>query len=104
MTTETTTIVVPTAALIDAARDLNEYVVSLDRIFSRLGTGDYPDSILTDYMVQRRVPQRLAQLRRLVCDALEDAVGAEETERIAEEAYAYEDPVADPTTEPDPQP
>ncbi len=89
---ENTTVVLSSADLVEAVRDLNEYVVCLDRIFSRLGTGEYPDSILTDYLVERRVPQRLAWLRRIVSDAFEESVGADEIERIAEEAYAYTDP------------
>jgi len=89
---ENTTVVLLTTDLVEAARDLNEYVVCLDRIFSRLGTGEYPDSILTDYLVGRRVPQRLARLRETVFDALEASVGADEAERIAEESYVYKDP------------
>jgi hypothetical protein len=81
-----------TEDMIDAARDLNEYVVCLDRIFSRLGTEDHDPEILANYLVQHRVPQRLAHLREKVFDALDQAVGAEESERIAEESYFYQDP------------
>ena len=75
-----------------AARDLNEYVVCLDRIFSRLGTGAYGDEILTAYMIQRDVMPRLARLREKIFDALEEVIGPEESERIAEESYVYRDP------------
>jgi hypothetical protein len=85
-------VVLPTEVVIDAARDLNEYVVCLDRIFSRLGTGNYDPEILANYLVEHRVSQRLAQLREKVFDALDEAVGAEESERIAEESYFYQDP------------
>jgi hypothetical protein len=77
---------------IEAAKDLNEYVVCLDRIFSRLGTGDYGDEILIDYLVQRDVMRRLARLREKIFDALDEVIGPEESERIAEESYVYQDP------------
>ncbi|MFC1430091.1 hypothetical protein ACEZDB_05390 [Streptacidiphilus sp. N1-3] len=83
---------IPLAEVIEAARDLNEYVVCFDRIFSRLATGDYSQEILADYLVDREVRQRIARLREQMFDALEASVGAEEAERIAEEAYFYEDP------------
>ncbi|MER5890525.1 hypothetical protein ABT160_42430 [Streptomyces sp. NPDC001941] len=89
---EPQTVKIPLNVAIDAARDLNEYVVSLDRIFSRLGTGEYDERILSDYVVDRRVLQRIAALRAHVFDALEEVVGAEKAEEIAEESYTYTDP------------
>lgn len=90
---EAPSVKIPLADAIEAAKDLNEYVVCLDRIFSRLGTGEYRPEILADYMADRQVMQRLARLREKVFDALEVAIGIDEAEKVAEEAYFYEDPV-----------
>lgn len=83
---------IPLADAIEAAKDLNEYVVCFDRIFSRLGTGEYRPEILADYMVDRKVMQRIARLREKVFEALETVIGVDEAEKLAEEAYFYEDP------------
>jgi hypothetical protein len=82
--------------MIDALRDLNEYVVCLDRIGSRLATGDYDFRILSDYIIDRKVAPRLAGLRRKIADALEATIGVEATDLIAEESYAYQDPRPSP--------
>jgi hypothetical protein len=71
-------------------RDLEEYVVSLDRIISRIGSGIDP-AILVDYLAERRVPARLASVRELLGDKLEAEIGEEELEIIAESAFRYSD-------------
>ncbi|MFG5717970.1 hypothetical protein [Streptomyces murinus] len=72
-------------------RDLEEYVVSLDRILSRLATGADP-AILADYPVDRRVAARPARARGTVGDALEAVIGAEALEDIAEGVFRYSGP------------
>ncbi|MBT2472335.1 hypothetical protein J7E97_31930 [Streptomyces sp. ISL-66] len=79
------------ADAIQATRDLNEYVVSLDRILSRIGTGGKDPEILCDYVVDRKVMRRLANLRNVICTALEQQLGADAVDEIAEEAYFYTD-------------
>jgi hypothetical protein len=79
---------------LDVARslylDLEEYVVSLDRILSRIGAGASPD-ILLGYVVDRRLFQRIAEARGAVGDALEAVVGESQMESMAEGAYRYSD-------------
>ncbi|MER6051038.1 hypothetical protein ABT168_26900 [Streptomyces sp. NPDC001793] len=73
-----------------AFQDLEEFVVSLDRILSRIGAGADP-VILVDYLAERRVPARLAHLRGLFGDLLESAIGAEAVEEMAQEGFVYSD-------------
>ncbi|MCE3033137.1 MULTISPECIES: hypothetical protein [Streptomyces] len=72
-------------------RDLEEYVVSLDRILSRLAAGADP-AFLADYPVDRRVAARPARARGTVGDALEAVIGAEALEDIAEGVFRYSGP------------
>ncbi|YCK33569.1 hypothetical protein ACNF49_05575 [Actinomadura sp. ATCC 39365] len=69
--------------------DLEEFVVSLDRIRSRIAFADASPQILVDYMVDRELFQRLARARGLVGDAVEAVIGAARLEEIAEEGYVY---------------
>ena len=70
--------------------DAEEYVVSLDRILSRIGAGRDPE-ILLNYVVDRQVFQRIAHARQVLAGALEEVVGVDEVERIAESRYRYHD-------------
>ena len=79
------------ADAVEALRDLNEYVVSLDRILSRIGTGGHDPEILLDYVVDRNVMHRLAHLREVVGAALDAVSGKEEADQIAESSYRYTD-------------
>lgn len=79
-------------SLIQFALDLNEYVVCLDRIMSRLGTGQYSPQILADYISGRDVMYRMALLREFVCDSLEEKIGSEAMEELMENGYFYQDP------------
>lgn len=81
-------------SLVRFAQDLNEYVVCLDRIMSRLGTGQYSSQILVDYIVDRNVLRRIALLRTSICDALEEKIGSEAMDELMEAAYFYQDPPA----------
>ena len=69
-------------------RDLEEYVVSLDRIISRIGSGADP-VIIVDYLADHRVLPRLAHARELLGDKLEAIVGEEQLEAIAESVFKY---------------
>ncbi|OHV34178.1 hypothetical protein BCD49_24935 [Pseudofrankia sp. EUN1h] len=79
------------ADAISAFRDLNEFVVSLDRIGSRIGGGNNSPDILYGYIVSHDVGPRLARLRRMLGDALESAIGEDEVDRIGESSYFYTD-------------
>jgi hypothetical protein len=71
--------------------DLEEFVVSLDRILSRIGRGADPE-ILVDFFVERRVFQRLALARRDVTEAVEQYVDSAVLDELAESGYKYTDP------------
>ncbi|MDH6629142.1 hypothetical protein M2271_006978 [Streptomyces sp. LBL] len=74
----------------DLFRDLEEYVVSLDRVLSRIGAGEDP-RILLEYVVEHGLPARLARAREFVGDSLEKVIGAEAVEEIAEQVEGYRD-------------
>ncbi|MBT2415241.1 hypothetical protein J7I94_32680 [Streptomyces sp. ISL-12] len=84
------TISVELAGFTGLFRDLEEYVVSLDRVLSRIGAGEDP-RILLEYVVEYGLPSRLAQAREFVGDSLERVIGAEALEEIAEQVEAYRD-------------
>ncbi|WP_326566305.1 hypothetical protein VSH64_31085 [Amycolatopsis rhabdoformis] len=79
---------VPTADLVRVFGDLEELVVSLDRIMSRIGSGADPQ-ILVDYLVDRSLFPRLARARGDLGDALAASLGEAEVERIAEGKYWF---------------
>lgn len=76
---------------IKVATDLNEFVVAFDRIFSRIAFGEASADLLVSFMSERNVRQRLAAARSAVFDALEQAIGQEAADRIAEEGYRHFD-------------
>ncbi|MEW2303823.1 hypothetical protein AB0958_28305 [Streptomyces sp. NPDC006655] len=78
------------AGFTDLFRDLEEYVVSLDRVLSRIGAGADP-RVLLDYVVEYEIPARLARAREFVGNSLEEAIGAEALEEIAEQVEGYRD-------------
>lgn len=86
----TQNISVELAGFTDLFRDLEGYVVSLDRILSRIGAGEDP-RILVNYVVEYGLPARLAQAREFVGDSLEHVIGAEALEEIAEQVEVYGD-------------
>ncbi|WP_369233804.1 hypothetical protein AB5J56_18210 [Streptomyces sp. R21] len=71
-------------------QDLEEYVVSLDRVLSRIGAGEDP-RILLEYVVEYGLPARLARARGFVGDSLEEIIGAAALEEIAEQVEGYRD-------------
>ncbi|WP_241842174.1 hypothetical protein [Pseudofrankia sp. BMG5.36] len=78
------------ADAVNAFRDLNELVVSFDRIGSRIGNGRNP-AILYGYVVDHDVTPRLARLREILGEALEEALSEEEVDQIGESSYFYTD-------------
>ncbi|MEU4652772.1 hypothetical protein AB0G32_02280 [Streptomyces sp. NPDC023723] len=74
----------------DLFRDLEEYVVSLDRVLSRIGAGEDPLT-LVNYVVEYKLPARLARAREFVGDSLEHVIGAQALEEMAEQVEAYSD-------------
>ncbi|MFF8974058.1 hypothetical protein [Streptomyces sp. NPDC014995] len=84
----TQSIQVDLAGFTELFRDLEEYVVSLDRVLSRIGAGEDPN-ILVEYVVEHSLPARLARAREFVGDSLENVIGAEALEKIAEQVEGY---------------
>ncbi|GIJ33145.1 hypothetical protein [Micromonospora sediminimaris] len=60
---------------IQIATDLNEFVVAFDQILSRIAFGEANSDLLTSYLSERNVRQRLASARSAIFDALEQVVG-----------------------------
>jgi hypothetical protein len=89
MSTEEREVSLPLAAAIELFRDMEEFVVSLDRIRSRIAFGQASPHIMMDYMVEREMFQRLAKARRVLSDLLEPVIGEEALEEIAEDTYVY---------------
>lgn len=78
--------------LVDALRllaDVNEFVVSLDRIRSRIAFGGADPQILVDYVVDREVFQRLAEARRRLVEMVVPVIGEDGLEEIGESGYVY---------------
>ncbi|WP_189944449.1 hypothetical protein [Streptomyces aurantiogriseus] len=71
-------------------QDLEECVVSLDRVLSRIAAGEDP-RILLEYVVEYGLPTRLARAREFVGDSLEKVIGAEALEGIAEQVDGCRD-------------
>lgn len=89
--TEEATVAVPVADLLGAVRDLEEYVISLDRILSRVNFGGDP-AILVSYVAERDVFRRVAHARQRLSELLEPVVGEEKMDQAAADAYVYTDP------------
>ena len=77
---------------IQVATDLNEFVVALDQIFSRIAFGQANSDLLMSYISERNVPQRLASARSTTSSTLsEPVIGQEASDRIGEEGYRHFD-------------
>lgn len=81
---------IPLADAMELFRDMQEFVVSLDRIRSRIAFGADPQ-ILVDYVVDREVFQRLAKARGLFADLVASEIGEEQMEEMAEAVPVYPD-------------
>ena len=88
-------VAIPLDRAVEVARLLESIVVSLDRIGSREADGDADVHTLDRYITEWLVAPRLARARTLLWDAIEEVIGAEETEAIAESAPRFPDPVPD---------
>lgn len=88
MNSEETRVSLPLTEAVELFCDLEEFVVSLDRILSRIDYGANSD-ILLDYLVNRQVFQRLARARELLGDLVESAIGEERVDDLAEGVYRY---------------
>lgn len=88
MTLDNSEVSLPLADAIELFCEMEEFVVSFDRISSRITWGA-DEQILTDYIVDRKVFPRLAKVRGRLADLVETAIGAERLEEIAEGVYAY---------------
>lgn len=78
---------IPLDRAVTAARDLNELVVSLDRIMSRIASDTNDPVILAQYVADQRVIYRIAWVRSEIFDALEKVVGVRRADEIAEEGH-----------------
>jgi hypothetical protein len=78
-------LMLPLQAGIRLAGDLNELVVSFDRIFSRMAFGTGGPELLVEYMNDRDMQARIAAARELVFDALEVVIGP----KAAENGYRH---------------
>ncbi|GAA0613517.1 hypothetical protein HPO96_26740 [Kribbella sandramycini] len=87
---ERTSVEVPLEDLLSVFGDLEEYVVSLDRILSRVSFGGDP-AVLVGYVADRDVFRRVAFARRRLTELLEPVVDPEVLDRVAGEAYIYSD-------------
>ncbi|MFE6506351.1 hypothetical protein ACFVDI_02070 [Nocardioides sp. NPDC057767] len=70
--------------------DLNEWVVSFDRIGSRIADG-YDPQIQDEYVTKSDMTRRLAKHRRLIGELVEAAIGADRLEELAESTPVYGD-------------
>ncbi|WP_225801396.1 hypothetical protein [Streptomyces sp. NK15101] len=84
------TVPVEMEGFVELFRDLEEYVISFDRILSRIGAGQDP-RILLEYVVENGLRARLARARGFVGDSLEEVIGAEALEDIADQVEGYRD-------------
>lgn len=85
------TVPVDIKVLVQLFLDTEEYVVSLDRILSRIGSGSDP-KILVEYIVARDVFARLGRAREELGELLDSIYGSNEVDEIAEKAFRYVDP------------
>lgn len=70
--------------------DIEEYLICLDRILSRIDFGGDP-KILYDYVVDRQLFKRIAHSREVLGNSLAQVIGESEVEVIAENIYKYTD-------------
>lgn len=74
----------PLAEAVEVLCDLNEFVVSLDRIGSRQAGGDADDETAGRFVAEWDLARRLARARSLLAKALDEQLTAAENARIDE--------------------
>ncbi|WP_418959536.1 hypothetical protein [Streptomyces tritici] len=81
-TGETREIRIPLDEAVAVLRDLNEFVVSLDRLGSRMASGAADEHTLGRFVVEWDVARRLSHARHVISTALDGQLSAEENARI----------------------
>ncbi|MEU9108098.1 hypothetical protein AB0D54_27935 [Streptomyces xanthophaeus] len=82
--------------------DLNEFVVSLDRLLSRWGSGTADECTVGNFVSDWNVLPRLARARQVISVALDEQLSEEENREIddlAEQGRFYTDNVGYPSPE-----
>ncbi|MFI5588676.1 hypothetical protein ACIA5G_26730 [Amycolatopsis sp. NPDC051758] len=74
----------PLDEAVEVLCDLNEFVVSLDRIGSRRAGGDAEDTTVGRFVAEWDLARRLARARGVLSKALDDQLTAAENARIDE--------------------
>ncbi|MFD9409773.1 hypothetical protein ACFWBN_22540 [Streptomyces sp. NPDC059989] len=69
---------IPLDQAVAVVQDLNEFVVSLDRLRSRLGSGTADESTVGRFILDWDVLRRLAEIRRVIDVALDAQLSEEE--------------------------
>ncbi|MFJ4890268.1 hypothetical protein ACIP5U_09955 [Streptomyces sp. NPDC088788] len=72
----------PLDDVLTVLRDLNEFVVSLDRIGARQASGTADDSTVGAFVTEWDVARRLARARRVIGVALDAQLSTEENAEI----------------------
>jgi len=72
----------PLDEAVEVLRDLNEFVVSLDRLGSRQADGAADERAIGTFVVDRDVARRLSRARRVISVALDEQLTPEENAEI----------------------
>lgn len=73
---------IPLDEAVAVLRDLNEFVVSLDRLGSREASGTADDSTVGRFVADWDVARRLAHARRVISVALDEQLSEEDNAAI----------------------
>lgn len=73
---------IPLTEVVTALQDLNEFVVSLDRIGSRQASGTADEYTVGKFIADWDVAQRLARARRVISVALDAQLSEEDNAEI----------------------
>ncbi|MEV0269693.1 hypothetical protein AB0H43_13005 [Hamadaea sp. NPDC050747] len=84
---------IPLTRAIEAARDLENIVISLDRIGSHIGSGTADAQTLDRFMTEWLVGPRLSRVRMDLWNAVAREIGEEAVEEIAEAVPCFPEPV-----------
>jgi hypothetical protein len=86
---------IPLDRAVEAASLLESIVISLDRIGSRIASGDADAHTLDRFMTEWLVGPRLSQARFVLWDAIAEVLGEQTVEEIAESTPGFSDPIPD---------
>ncbi|MEV5571807.1 hypothetical protein AB0L06_17290 [Spirillospora sp. NPDC052269] len=95
----------PLDEVVAVLRDLNEFVVSLDRLGSRQASGTADDHTVGEFIADWDVARRLARARRVISVALDAQLSEEdnaEIDALCEQGrfYGTDKPIGPPTDQP----